>query len=256
MRVVFAQTDMGDAYVKPLGGCDDGPHPLACEWVGSQLARWFGIPVPDFAIMQLGIMEVQMIQCKGLTIQEGPAFCSKALTNASPWTGGNKQLANLDNIDIIPKIVVFDTWTLNWDRYPPKDDRRKPNYDNILFDSSEIKGHLRILPIDFGECFSMSRTLSAKIANIDRMKSFQIYGLFPAFEQFVNNEKIEAALIRMKSITRAEITEMINSIPKEWQVDSSARGALLELIIGRASFLSDNIHKILKPYYGEMPCKP
>jgi hypothetical protein len=33
-------TDAGPAYIKALGN-RQGPHPLACEWVGTQVARWF-----------------------------------------------------------------------------------------------------------------------------------------------------------------------------------------------------------------------
>jgi hypothetical protein len=43
---------VGTAYVKVLGN-KEGPHMLASEWVGTSLAQWFGLRVPDFAIIQL-----------------------------------------------------------------------------------------------------------------------------------------------------------------------------------------------------------
>jgi hypothetical protein len=35
---VIVETDQGEGYLKPLGN-PEGPHVLACEWVGTQLAR-------------------------------------------------------------------------------------------------------------------------------------------------------------------------------------------------------------------------
>ena len=49
-------TDVGKAYCKALGN-RQGPHALACEWVGSQLAKWLGLPTFDFAIMELDDQE-------------------------------------------------------------------------------------------------------------------------------------------------------------------------------------------------------
>jgi len=30
-----------------------GPHPLACEWVATQLARWFGLPTFDYSLLAI-----------------------------------------------------------------------------------------------------------------------------------------------------------------------------------------------------------
>jgi hypothetical protein len=53
MRVVLAVTDAGKAYIKPLGGSKSGPHGLACEWVGTRLATWFGLPTLECAMLDL-----------------------------------------------------------------------------------------------------------------------------------------------------------------------------------------------------------
>jgi hypothetical protein len=38
---------------------------------------------------------------------------------------------------IIPRLVVFDTWTLNWDRCPPDGDTRRINYGNVFLTSEK-----------------------------------------------------------------------------------------------------------------------
>ena len=45
-------TDAGRAYIKPLGN-RQGPHVLATDWVGTHLAKWFGLGTFDIAILQL-----------------------------------------------------------------------------------------------------------------------------------------------------------------------------------------------------------
>lgn len=45
-------TDAGPAYIKAMGN-RQGPHPLACEWVATHLAKWFGLTTFDFAIMEI-----------------------------------------------------------------------------------------------------------------------------------------------------------------------------------------------------------
>ena len=252
MHVIWGQTEAGDAYIKPLGGCKDGPHPLACEFVGSQLARWFELPIPPFAIMHLKELDVKIIQAEGGVAEVGPAFCSKAIPESHPWSGEGECLNNVENQKVIPKLVIFDTWTLNWDRHPPKDDRRKPNYDNVLLTrTGASKNKLRILAIDFGECFSKARTLNSKISHIDRIRSKKIYGLFPAFEKFMVSEDFDLSLNKLKSIDKTEIVKMVKLIPKEWQVEADACNALIELIIRRATFLSSNIQGMLETLKGE-----
>ena len=49
---MLVRTDAGDGYLKAMGN-PAGEHALACELVGTQLAAWFGLPVFDFAIIQV-----------------------------------------------------------------------------------------------------------------------------------------------------------------------------------------------------------
>ena len=53
MRTAIVQTDAGRAYLKGLGN-PEGPHALICEWVGTKLARQFGLHTLEFALMLIG----------------------------------------------------------------------------------------------------------------------------------------------------------------------------------------------------------
>src|SRR5207244_3821961 len=45
-------TDAGPAYLKAMGN-RQGPHALASELIASRLARWFGLPTFEWAVIPL-----------------------------------------------------------------------------------------------------------------------------------------------------------------------------------------------------------
>lgn len=253
MKVVLAVTDAGKAFVKPLGGSDHGPHSLACEWVGTCLATWFGLPTLDHALMVLTDLDAEMIRDAGGQAQPGHAFVTRAVEQAHPWGGSGDELKHVGNTDAIPGMVVFDTWSLNWDRCPPKGDARKLNYDNVLLARDDAdRGRLRMLAIDHGECFAVGQELGRQVASIDRMRDERIFGLFSVFEPYVKQPLVEQAAARLPHATRAVADEIVGEIPNEWQVDKAARTSLVELVSERAAYLADNITVMLRDRIGKL----
>ncbi len=256
MRPVEVVTDAGSAFLKPLGGCCDGPHPLACEWVGSNLAKWFNLPVPDFSIIDLDEVTAGMInEFPNGRAQSGPAFISKKHELAVPWDGSREKLDKIQNPDIIPKLVLFDMWTLNWDRCPPRGDgvHRRKNCDNLLIVGDKARKRRSLLvPIDFGECFSISRELNEHVARIDRIQDERIYGFFEAFCPFMDNGLIEAGGDQLGSFENSDVEEIVSQIPDQWQVDYRAQSALCNFVYSRAQFLADNAKRILQYSNGQL----
>lgn len=256
MGTVEVVTDKGAGYLKPLGGCNAGPHPLACEWVGSNLARWFGLPLPSFAIIEVDDIAVDMInELPNGKSETGPAFISQKIDLANPWDGTAKTLEKIENTNIIPKLVLFDMFTLNWDRCPPPNDpnHKKENQDNLLIVGDKTgKRKNRLIPIDFGECYSINRELNGSLANIDRIKDGRLFGLFEAFKSYITLDLIENATEQLGQIEESFVFEIIDKIPEEWQVDVQARRSLAELICRRAAFLAENGKEILRYSNGEL----
>lgn len=256
MGIVEVVTDKGGGYLKPLGGGNAGPHPLACEWVGSQLASWFGLPVPNFSVISVDEIAAEMInELPNGNAEIGPAFISQKIDLANPWDGSAKTLEKVENTHIITKVVLFDMWTLNWDRCPPPNDpnHTRLNYDNLLIVGDKTRKRSSILvPIDFGECFSVNRELNRSIAVIDRIKDGRFFGLFDAFRSYITLEMIESAVDQLGKITKQAACEIIDKIPEEWQVDIKARQALADLIAGRAAFLLENGRNILRYSNGQL----
>ena len=240
-------TDAGRAYIKALGN-RQGPHALACEWVGTQLARWFGLPTFDFAILTLDDTD-EIPFHRGGVAQPGPAFVSRAETGHG-WGGSPEELNLLDNPEDVARLVVFDTWTLNCDRHPPDPATRKPNYDNVFLSEGEADaGRFRLVAMDHTHCFTCGRDLTQPVATIDRIKDERLYGLFPGFVPAVRErrEVVAEAAERLRTFEAETCTSIVASIPAEWQVRSDARTGLCDLICQRAGFVADNVVDWLAP---------
>lgn len=251
MKPAEVMTDAGAAYVKYLGGCNAGPHPLACEWIGSNLSRWFGLPTPDFALLELDDLSVELLQEADVKIEPGTAFMSRKLEQATNWDGLKESLENVENVAIIPALVLFDMWTLNWDRCPP-DDRRE-NLDNLLIVGDKTRKRKSLLvPIDYGQCFVKNSEITSNCAIINRVKDEQVYGLFEAFRPYMLPELIAQAAGKLQEVDETEIRRLAEQIPKEWKVDASARDALIQLICSRAAYLADDGLELLKHSNNEL----
>src|SRR5258708_29171525 len=75
--VTEVTTDSGRAYLKPMGN-RQGPHVLATDWVGTHLARWFGLNTFEIAILTLQDDDVYDLP-RGAKATPGPAFAAKAM---------------------------------------------------------------------------------------------------------------------------------------------------------------------------------
>ncbi len=114
MRTAEIITNSGPAYIKAMGG-PQGNDPLACEWIGTSLARWFGLPTFDFAILNLIDGDEVLFHDKGKA-DLGPAFVTRAVEDGDKCGGSDAQLTLLDNPEAISWLVVLDTWLRNYDR--------------------------------------------------------------------------------------------------------------------------------------------
>ncbi len=232
-------TDAGRAYVKALGN-RGGPHHLASEWVGSNLARWFGLPTFEFAILHLREGD-HLPYVRGGQASAGPAFITRS-EKGMTWKGDPQTLEKLDNPEHLAWLVVFDTWVLNWDRHPP-DNSRRPNYDNVFLSKvGAARGRYMLKAMDHTHCFGCrAGELSKRIDRLDHIRDDRVFGFFPAFTPHVDPDEIDAACQRLSELTRAIVEPIVTSIPKEWEVDYEVRQKLTEQIVQRAAYLAERL---------------
>jgi hypothetical protein len=127
---ILVKTDQGEGYLKAMGN-PGGEHCLACEYVGTQFAHWFGLPTFDFALIWVTDPD-ELPFHKGGKAKPGAAFITRK-ERGGTWGGSDRELKRLVNQDDLTRLVIFDTWTLNWDRYSVDDKgKRRINRDNVF----------------------------------------------------------------------------------------------------------------------------
>ena len=240
---VRVDTDLGEGYLKAMGN-SEGPHALACEFVGTCLADWLGIPTFDFSIIEVS-EDDEIPFVKGGKARPGPAFISRAEKGLT-WGGSIRQLKLVTNPSVFSALIVIDTWTLNLDRCAP--DRKRVNRDNVFFiQSSARKNRLELLAMDFTHAFRHGQDINRRIAFIERIQDERIYGLFPEFESFLNRQEVRRLAAALGRFRREDANGIIQAIPAAWEVEPDGRLALANLITDRAHFLAERIESILWP---------
>jgi hypothetical protein len=233
-------TDSGEAYLKGLGN-PEGPHALACEWVGTRLARLFDLQTLDHAILRIDATVDEIPFRKGGAVASGSAFCTRA-EPGHVWGGGADELTALENPQDIVRLVVFDTWVRNRDRHHPDYAVRKPNRDNVFLSSRGAEaGKYRLLAIDHTHCLGDGGTLDKRISQIDKVRDKNVYGLFPEFCPYFQKEGLKRCVSDLRGVDAMAIRGVVNSIPVDWEVENSVRDALAEFLVGRALFVAETI---------------
>ena len=237
-------TDAGPAFVKAMGN-RQGPHQLAAELVGTELAKWLGLPTFDFDILSIDAENDVIPRAKGGFAASGPAFVTRAVIGRR-WNGTEDQLKKLLNPQDITRLVLFDTWTLNADRFPPDLSTRGPNRDNVFLEEVP-KGKkakdvdLRLIAMDHSHCFTSGTSLGRKLKFINTIRDERLYGLFPEFRPYVTQSRVRATLQRLSEFSRPVADAIIAEVPNEWEVSPQARSALAEFLCQRAGFLVDSL---------------
>lgn len=246
--VTEVDTDAGRAYIKPMGN-RQGPHVLATDWVGTHLARWFGLSTFDIAILTLGSDDAFPLP-RGYAAQQGPAFAARAEPGA-PWGRTDEELDELVNPEDITRLVMFDTWTLNCDRRHHDATVRRPNFDNVYLSTENVEpGKRRLVAMDHGLCFIRSgENLSAHLSHIYKVKEDHVYGLFPEFQKRLLESTIDMCIARLREMDEATAAAIIATVPTEWEVSAETREAWKYLIFRRAAYVADNV----KAWIGSAP---
>ncbi len=197
-EAVLVLTDAGEGYLKALGNMG-GEHCLACEWVATHLARWFKLPTFDYALLEVTDLDEISLYRGGLALP-GPAFITRS-ESGEPWSGKGIQLNRLINPQDVSRLIIFDTWVLNCDRFAPHG-QRKPNYNNVFLSQEAPDGYFVLKAMDHTHAFTCGRELTPRIASLDRIRDPDGYGLFPEFLPRLDQEACNQALDDLAQISR------------------------------------------------------
>ena len=220
-------TDAGPGFVKGLRS-PAGDGSLASELIAAELAVLMGLSVPPFAVIAAPMLDVPMADWR-VPVMEPPLFFSLEV-EAAPSDGTDAVLKRLENPGDLAKLVVFDTWVRNVDRWAPEE-QGPPNRDNLLFGPIG-KRKFRAYPIDHASCFVVGTF--DELDSPDLLVEEELYGLFPEFRPYLTPQSVGAAVDLMLSVQPATVREIVNSVPAQWGLTRPLRDKLCDLIVGRA----------------------
>jgi hypothetical protein len=237
---ILIVTDQGRGYFKALGN-REGPHVLACEYVGTSLAKLLGLQTFEFCLFNFdGTTEIKFSD--GTNAQLGYGFLAKEESGLT-WDGKPQLLETVINKSDFTKLVCLDTWVRNQDRYFPHSNKKiRKNFDNVFL-SKKSKNKTILKAFDFTHAFTNGREITNRI--IQEVKDDSIFGLFPEFKIYLNRSIATNFCKKLKTIKKEQIRSIINSIPQEWDINLSAREAWIEFILGRAIYVANNFIKLL-----------
>lgn len=238
MGTAKVKTNATFGYLKAMGN-RQGPHALACEYVGSSLAKWFGLPVAEFAILELDEVACYPLP-RGARTEAGPAFVSKWVPGRT-WGGSRAELEGLVNASDITRLVVFDNWVRNCDRHPPNLETRNPNFANVYLADTDRPDSTKLYAIDHTHCIDCGGDLTARLPSIGNIRDNRIYGLFPEFIPFIDATELAWCRAMLESLDGATVRAITGEIPPEWDVSSAAKSGLEELVLKRAAFMASKI---------------
>jgi hypothetical protein len=252
---LYVMTDVGRAYVKTLGN-PEGPDALVSEWIGTRLARWLGLRTFDVAVVDYPA-ELEVALPQGCRTQAGPAFIARE-AHGRPWSGEENDLALLENADDIGGLVVFDTWTRNYDRYAGGDGVPRRNFRNVFFsEEGARKGHYQLLAMDHTECFRTGRQLTSRgLLDLDAIRDERLFGLFPEFRSRVTREDVQRFVSKLATFQDVDFESCAGGLPSAWGLRADTRNRLKTLCVDRAKFLASNVEKILEDGCRWQPALP
>tara|TARA_R110002126_G_C10451016_1_gene499609 strand:+ start:333 stop:1151 length:819 start_codon:yes stop_codon:yes gene_type:complete len=233
-RPARVDTDVGEGFIKGTTN-PQGVHCLVSELIAAELGVWMGLAIPPFAVVQNCDIDIQMMDHGGLI--DAPMFFSRAI-DGTPRDTGTTFLKRLQKPEDVAKLVVFDTWIRNNDRFVDGN----PNSDNLLY-SEVTKGRkYSLVPIDHSHCF-VDIGFDTDLPDLSLIEDETVYGLYPEFESFMIPRYVAAATTHLSSLNRSFVEECVNSVPSEWNMSAGSRANTVEFICARAEYVVNTISK-------------
>lgn len=248
-RPSYVDTDVGYGYLK-MPTNSQGPGSLINELVGTELARWFELPTFQFALLNASPADLDPESNDEELLQ---GFITKE-EQGEPWKGTAKELNAIVNKQDLSRLVVFDTWIRNTDRYSERlvseEWRAHRNESNVFLSHEAERGKFRMKVYDHTHCGFASVLTSTAEEFENRIHDDRVYGNFPEFSGMLRREIVQNAAEKLRVLNDTTITQIVSNIPNEWFSDpqqSQGRNQIIEFVKRRAEFVSETIEAKLFP---------
>jgi hypothetical protein len=163
----------------------------------------------------------------------------------------SKELKRLSNPEVISRLIVFDTWVGNVDRYFVRMQHGEPrphrNEGNVFLSHETEPKRLKITAYDHTHCHFALISASLQTEIQGKIEDPAVYGNFPEFCKLIKRELVREAATKLLEFTDAESRRVVETIPDEWLTDPSTRSRLAEFVTGRALYVAHSIERKLFP---------
>ena len=211
-----------NAYVCKYMRSSSAAYKLACEFIGSKMAKAWQIETPEIALVK-----IKQEHWAGKFMQHSlsaPALGSKKADNIIDVTPStfDKVAPTMSTLRQLLKIALFDFWIANEDR--------NSNNANLLYDIVRKK----LISIDYG-CILNTATFDYQITQLTSTDTILWSDLFQHLIKDREIYTIESIIDELKSVYYACIKRsnrkrriITTEIPKEWHISSIAINEKLE----------------------------
>lgn len=238
-------TDQGNAYVKWPNNLQ-GPAALSSELLGTKLADWFGLPTFEYSVMSA--CPADAFADSG-DERQVPVFLTKEV-EGDTWRGTTKELELLENPEDLSRLVVFDSFVCNSDRYLLMEKNGQKlehrNDGNVFLSHDAAPKKLRLRVYDHTHCYFAVIDATNRVPT-EKLEDPAVYGLFPEFKGFLDREVIKEAAAKLLELDSELIQSIVDSVPDEWIINSDSRDRWKEFISGRAEFVNKTIERKIFP---------
>lgn len=202
-------------------------------------------------LLSLPVIPQDLVYIPKEFIKKTPALHSKKYTFRSGYQYGCVFIENCDlfkdvrddppsktevkNREMLAGIPVFDQWVNNTDR----------GVRNIILERLG-KGGYYVHMIDHGRCFPGRYVWSAQTLNKKPEYKFHWPFYHWVFSLLDDSKELTSFAKKIKSLPNESIFEVIQSIPKEWKVNTEDRKALYKFFLKQKSNLSGIVASIIK----------
>jgi len=239
-------TDAGNGYIK-MPANPQGPAALVSEFVGTMLADWFELPTFKYSLINAAPADLDP---ETTDESEVPAFGTMQ-EPGEPWKGTAKEPKRLSNPEIISRLIVFDTWVGNFDRYSVRLKHGEPrphrNDGNVFLSHQTDPKRLKIKAYDHTHCHFALISASPLTEIQGKIDDPAVYGNFPEFSKLIKRELVREAATKLLEFTDVETRRIVETIPDGWLTDPTTRSRIAEFVTGRARYVGDSIERKLFP---------
>jgi hypothetical protein len=223
----------GNYYVVKFQNNPQHRRILVNELLGSALAQQMGLPVPEFAIVDVSETLIGFTPDLCIELLRGRLACGPGLQFGSRLPSGphceflidclpNSLMAWTANVRDFIGMLVFDKWTCNTD------------HRQVVFAQLPKTLKYKAWMIDEGFCFN------EQYWNFPDAPRRSLYDKFKVYDRVLGIETFEPWLEKLDSLDLTALLELLKDVPAEWYgSDLSSLERLLEKLASRRQIVRD-----------------